>query len=297
MPSPHLGDQRTYPDGRRGSVTVDGYGFALSNWSGQSRTPLHNALVNKLAYYMRGAGHAKVEPRDLLLADHGQVRVPPRGPAQWRPHQQTSIIPDIVYSKDCLMTPANQRLFDVKTLGGGANNYSHSGPPEKPTKAKATDLRASKVADEYRNKAKRIDHHLDPELPPHEPGPLERTIERLGSVEGLCFGFYAEASKSTHKLVQDLAEQMVENSGAQRPEEQICDPAVERYKSIMRRNLGLVCSFGWAQLKLQALFRIRSKHMPIIGMQIQEEAEQDAELSDNPEGNLPGLGMAQPEGE
>ena len=113
-------------------------------------------------------------------------------------------------------------------------------------------------------------------------------------MEGLCFGFYAEASKSTHKLVQDLAEQMVENSGAQQPAARICDPAAERYKNIMRKNLGLICSFGWAQLKLQALFRIRSKHVPIIGMQIQEEAELNAELSDNParnfmeQANLPG---------
>ena len=79
---------------------------------------------------------------------------------------------------------------------------------------------------------------------------------------------------------------MVENSGAQQPAARICDPAAERYKNIMRKNLGLICSFGWAQLKLQALFRIRSKHMPIIGMQIQEEAELNAELSDNPTGNF-----------
>ena len=266
------------------SIIVDPYGFALSNWNGMSRTPLHNALVNSVAYFMRAAGSAKVEPRDLLLAETGALqplRSRPRAP------QQTSIIPDILYSTDCLAASASQQqLYDVKTLGGGANNYTNTGRSDP---KRATDARADKVAGEYRNKARKIDHDLDTTLAADQLGELERSLTRYGGVRGLCFGFYAEASRSVHQLVKELAEKMVETSEPHRTDnEKVGDPAVAKRIKLMERKLGLVCAFGWAQLKLQALFRIRSKQESGVAKAIAAELEQDEEIDENAVGSLHG---------
>ena len=263
---------------------MDPYGFALSNWNGMSRTPLHNALVNSVAYFMRAAGSAKVEPRDLLLAETGALqplRSRPRAP------QQTSIIPDILYSTDCLAASASQQqLYDVKTLGGGANNYTNTGRSDP---KRATDARADKVAGEYRNKVRNIDHDLDTTLAADQLGELERSLTRYGGVRGLCFGFYAEASRSVHQLVKELAEKMVETSEPHRTDnEKVGDPAVAKRIKLMERKLGLVCAFGWAQLKLQALFRIRSKQESGVAKAIAAELEQDEEIDENAVGSLHG---------
>ena len=86
---------------------------------------------------------------------------------------------------------------------------------------------------------------------------MESKLELMGGVTGLGFGFYGEASKEVHALLDDVAEEMAERfldlyalSGGLKQ-------AKAMAKRCIRRKWALTCAFGWSALKLEVLRRIR----------------------------------------
>ena len=53
-------------------------------------------------------------------------------------------------------------------------------------------------------------------VPVDQKGPVERRLEEFGSLLGLCFGAWGEASEGVHHLVQSLAESRLKYQGLQR---------------------------------------------------------------------------------
>ena len=66
----------------------------------------------------------------------------------------------------------------------------------------------------YRKKAKKVDQEVLG-LPVDQKGPLERRLDEFGTVLGLCFGAWGEASEEVHRLVQVLAESRLKFQGLQ----------------------------------------------------------------------------------
>ena len=61
------------------------------------------------------------------------------------------------------------------------------------SKVRGTDRRANGLQQEYRKKAKRVDQEVLG-LPVDQRGPVERRLDEFGTVLGLCFGAWGEAS-------------------------------------------------------------------------------------------------------
>ena len=82
------------------------------------------------------------------------------------------------------------------------------------SRVRATDRRANGLQQEYRKKARKVDHDLLG-LPTEQKGPVERRLDEFGEVLGLCFGAWGEASEDVHRLVQTLAESRLKYQGLQ----------------------------------------------------------------------------------
>ena len=68
---------------------------------------------------------------------------------------------------------------------------------------------------EYRKKASNIDHDIIG-ISREERGPVERRLEEFGTLLGICFGAWGEASEDVHLLIQVLAESRLAFQGLQR---------------------------------------------------------------------------------
>ena len=277
--------EKIYPN-KHGHTKVDVYGFSLSNWKGVSRTPLHNSILSKLHHYMKQGGHVRREPGDVLLA-HLDLPDDAR-----RRRKQNSIIPGLLYSGDCESHHSQSTLLDVKTLGGRAKHYN---PRRNRPTLKAITARAREVPDEYMDKAKEMDGGV-------EGGPLQQFLGGFKGIIGLGFGFYSEASESVHTLAQEMAENIVQSPSDNTvafidgSEEQIA-----RTKDKIRKDIGLTCAFGWARLKILALFRLRtswSEEQEQQNAVIRDEVEGEMAIGDGAELGLQvgGLGMGAPFG-
>ena len=74
------------------------------------------------------------------------------------------------------------------------------------TNTKAVDRRAGQLQGEYLNKAREVDRvHVG--VPEGQVGPVEQKLVSFGSLRGLVFGAWGEASEGVHRLVDDLAEE------------------------------------------------------------------------------------------
>ena len=116
--------------------TVDRYGFKLSNdATAHTRHTLHNSLRDRIIYFMRlGSSTVSKEPKDLLLSATG------------RP-----MIPDIAYHEEEGPNSRGPRLLDIKTLGGGAKQYTSRATGDLP---KGAHVREQEVPrDRPRNRA------------------------------------------------------------------------------------------------------------------------------------------------
>ena len=72
--------------------------------------------------------------------------------------------------------------------------------------AKAVDRRAGQLQGEYLAKARYADRVYG-QVPEGQVGPVEQKLVSFGSLRGLVFGPWGEASEGVHRLVDDLAEQ------------------------------------------------------------------------------------------
>ena len=286
VPCRHFGAHRTVRGVRAGrhrpeGITMDSYGFGLSNWEGVSRTPFHNTLMHAIARKMRWAGRfVQMEPRGFLLGDMAALEA--QGNRRGRPGrgESTQIIPDLVDSDFPGASRSDQRLRDIKTHGGG-DNYRHA--LNVPNSTRSVDKCADAVNGQYRHKAKKIDKLCNPGLGATEVGPLQRQLQRHGGAQGLAFGFYGEASRSIHELAKELAEEIA----GQPDEDWICSMGENRASKVRNsiiKDWGLAATFGFAEFKLKGLYKIRKGNLLSRGaaiamqedMALQEEAENPA---------------------
>ena len=145
------------------------------------------------------------------------------------------------------------------------------------------------------DKAKEMDGGVEGE-------PLQQFLGGFKGIIGLGFGFYSEASESVHTLAQEMAENIVQSPSDNTvafidgSEEQIA-----RTKDKIRKDIGLTCAFGWARLKILALFRLRtswSEEQEQQSAVIRDEVEGEMAIGDGAELGLQvgGLGMGAPFG-
>ena len=84
---------------------------------------------------------------------------------------------------------------------------------------RAVDRRESTLQREYVDKARRVDKDYGGTLDGHI-GRVERELAKFGTIQGLVFGAWGEASKGVHELVETLANCRVRSQSIQSGKEQ-----------------------------------------------------------------------------
>jgi hypothetical protein len=111
-------------------------------------------------------------------------------------------------------TPSVPTLFDVKTIHA-AGPCSRSGQGRS-SRCGAVANRAKAVDREYQHKARALD--ADPAVRRHNGGSTDAvsgTLRALGTVRGLVFGQYGEASEDVHRLLGAAAVFAAKSEGRQ----------------------------------------------------------------------------------
>ena len=245
--------KRIHTVGRSRDGFVDGMGFNLTTTWGvekQPRLALHNSIAAAVASEAKLAGWLVREtPEDILFTD---ATLPPLEPTSEGTasaddgNPQTKMIPDIVMGPPDLDRP---RLYDIKTLGN-TRQYTQ-GPSTIFEQCHVINDRGSRVNQEYRTAARRIDRRLQPELAPHEKGTLESKLNQYGEVKGLAFGFYSEASSDVHDLIRYWIRARTESTAAEMGIDE--DHAALRVRHDIMHSIGMQVALGWARLKISIL--------------------------------------------
>ena len=275
LPSPmcrHFVGARIRNSANCHQMNLDPHGFSLTRVTGvhgSSRTPLHNEIQRTLAREARACGlRVQETPSNVLTValTNEQAEAIANGAA---PDVQTRVIPDLaIQSND--VTP--RKYYDIKTLASGPFYDEHFRADKEPY-SQIVNFRAKQVAKEYETATRRHDRAINPDLPANEKGPMQAALAAIGGVQGLAFGGYAEASKSVHQLVGEIAEEqaeaMMDALGCQTAKQ-----AQRVLKELLRRKLGIRVALGWAELKIRVFDEAVSPHARQL-MGIAEEAEDE----------------------
>jgi len=231
-----LGSHRTVLDAhgcRLTTVTLPGDG-----WRTQ-----HDALKWRISRDMQEMHlRASTEVYGLfaaLIPQAGRARLDSE-PARKR----QGLVPDFLISAPEGTSQAC--LAELKTLHFGSSTY----PPSQ-QRCDAVRCRARTLDGEYAAKARSIDERYCG-TPQGEVGPVRRQLQSYGSVKGLVFGAWGEASSDTHALLHTLARQ-----GARvRWRDMGCPDeasAIGCLAWLLRRRWGLTALRENARLKLDRL--------------------------------------------
>jgi hypothetical protein len=113
--------------------------------------------------------------------------------------KRQGLVPDfLVYAPE---GPSQACLMELKTLHYGTSTY-----PGSAQRCDAVRCRARALGGEYAAKARAIDERYCG-TPPGEVGPVRRQLLSYGTVRGLVFGAWGEASPDAHDLLHLLAKQ------------------------------------------------------------------------------------------
>ena len=208
-----------------------------------------------------------------------------------RPQERAPLVPDLraELSYDGGNTPAQEYIFDVKTLrlSGSTEGYKVRESYEEPHGA--VDRRAASVPKEYLQKARKADaeharratnqHHSDSDMEADDldmalgdtqdqdqaqrPGPVESKLREMPAPVGLCFGAYCEASEEVHKLAKVVAAYMVEKRGG----ELGCDK--DKCKGVFEQRLRQ----AWAMAAVRAKAKAREERKPLVGLSTKAQAD------------------------
>ena len=111
-----------------------------------------------------------------------------------------ALVPDFKINLPDPLEGSKMILAELKILSCCPSWYKPSGAD-----VRATDTRARGLTADYRRKAKKIDQDVI-KTPVDKRGPVERRLDEFGTITGLCFGAFGEASQDVHNLVQTMAE-------------------------------------------------------------------------------------------
>jgi hypothetical protein len=208
-----------------------------------------------------------------------------------RPQERAPLVPDLraELSYDGGKTPAQEYIFDVKTLrlSGSTEGYKVRESYEEPHGA--VDRRAASVPKEYLQKARKADaeharratnqNHSDSDMEADDldmalgdthdqdqaqrPGPVESKLREMPAPVGLCFGAYCEASEEVHKLAKVVAACMVEKRGG----ELGCDK--DKCKGVFEQRLRQ----AWAMAAVRAKAKAREERKPLVGLSTKAQAD------------------------
>lgn len=115
--------------------------------------------------------------------------------------KRQGLVPDFRMEMPSTTGGTEYRLAELKMISCCDTWYK----PCASANTRATEKRAKGLQMEYRRKAKKVDQDLLG-VATEEKGPVERRLDEFGSLVGLCFGAWGEASTDVHKLIQTLAE-------------------------------------------------------------------------------------------
>ena len=136
--------------------------------------------------------------------------------------------------------------MELKTLHFGTSTY-----PLSATRCEAVRVRAGAIGGEYAAKARTVDGRYCG-TPQGEVGPVRRQLLSYGTVRGLVFGAWGEASSDAHKLLHLPAKK-----GAQVRWRQMGSPdeasAVGCLAWLLRRRWGMTALRENARFKLERM--------------------------------------------
>ena len=188
----------------------------------------------------------------------------------------TASLPAVVTARGIRRGPAlaaRRLLFDVKTIHAGTGYYVSAHARDE--QAGAVRAREAAVDSGYRAHARALDveHHGG------APGPVLQRLQAFGTVRGLVFGAYSEASADVHDVLAVAATESArtrwEAAGAR---------SIGEYRAYLissyRRRVGLTVA--------QAFARHRLARVPYIGVprsaveRVRELRERDQGLGRQP---------------
>ena len=125
-----------------------------------------------------------------------------------RGRKRQAIVPDFRFELPNPAGGTKQQLAELKMISCCSSWYPAGG------RQRGTDKRAGGLQNEYKNKARKVDHEVLGVMEEHK-GPIQRRLEEYGDLIGLCFGAWGEGSEQVHQLVQTLAESRLKFQGLQ----------------------------------------------------------------------------------
>ena len=128
-----------------------------------------------------------------------------------RGRKRQALVPDFRLEMPSSLGGTKLQLAELKVLSCCSTWY----PTRAGANVRGTDKRARGLQSEYRKKASNIDHDIIG-VSKDERGPVERRLEEFGTLLGICFGAWGEASEDVHLLIQALAESRLAFQGLQR---------------------------------------------------------------------------------
>ena len=140
--------------------------------------------------------------------------------------------------------PVQPRLLEVKTLHHGSSTY-----PSSTERCHAVGRRAASLHSEYLRKARALDQKFLA-TPANTQGPIEIKLRSFGTVGGLVFGAWAEASADVHRLVDVLAHACSTRNGRPEDATPVCSAQAAR---AIRRRWGMAVLGANARLLLDRL--------------------------------------------
>ena len=160
------------------------------------------------------------------------------------PRKRQGIVPDFMVRCSFDGQPVQPKLLEVKTLHHGSSTY-----PASSERCHAVGRRAARLHAEYLGKARRLDQQFLA-APTNSQGPVESKLRSFGTVGGLVFGAWAEASADVHQLVAVLAHASISHDG--RPQEATTISKAQIARIIWRR-WGMAVHCANARLLLDRL--------------------------------------------
>ena len=211
-----------------------------------ARTNMHDTLVYSLSSFLHEAGiqHAT----DVVGLFHSCV-APTCRPGLL---STSNLVPDFAIQEGA-PTPGGERLADVKTIVQCPTRYKRAAVERRRDGSRSpVDERQHSVHHEYVRHAKYADEKFCG-VPSDAPtGPFRQRLAEYGTVLGLVFGHYAEASSNVHSLIHRAAERIAVATGLQEGCSSL-EVATAAQTRRLYRTFSIVCHRERARLVLQGL--------------------------------------------
>ena len=188
--------------------------YKMCLWAGVN---MEMEVFNLFSGVVRQEGLSRLQRAEQRLVPELRITVPPllgrhRGGAvggvedEEEEEERTAARAAAVWNGNARVSPV---LHEMKVISCSKTGYRPSWD------ARAVDVRASHLQQEYLEKARAADRRYNG-VPEGETGPCERKLVELGEVRGLVAGNFGEVSEPWHALLSALATNRVRVAGVQR---------------------------------------------------------------------------------